>query len=690
MRLQWYLGWRKKSTRGPLRRILNLIGPTWLASPFRRLMQAAGLVAFAYLFCYVAWPYTARPARSWPGWEPVEIDAVTGNATVVARDMPSEPIVPGMVLFAVDPAIDEDRGLGAFEVVGIEGLELRLEPAGSLTEQQLDELSTSFGPWLLRESDPGAWPSHYADDILAKERIPAETFLALDPLVSISTSIGSRTPVRSAGFAGVILLVCLVIPRGFCGYVCPLGTLIDVFDWAVGRRVARLDPAAGQWWVRLKYYLLVLVLAGAVCGVVLTGFVAAIPIVTRGLAFLCTPIQTGTVRGWHQVPPITAGQYLSIGLFAGVFVLGLLRPRFWCKYVCPTGATFSLVNLLRLTDRKVESSCIDCGQCVKACPFDAIRPDYSTRGADCTFCQTCGGACSAGAIRFVPRWSRVDLKVEDDQGLDEAVRRERRGFMGAAVGTLSAGIGGLAAASLVKAFAARLDGPSPRLPVRPPGSVPEREFLRICTRCGECFQACPNDVLQPAGFQQGLEGLWTPVVAADWSGCEASCNNCGQVCPTGAIRAISLDEKRVARMGLAVVDRQTCLPYAGREECQLCVDECRATGYDAVEFVRVGTRADELGNALEGTGMLAPVVLEDKCVGCGLCQTRCVAVNVAQKGLLRETAILVEAGRGKEDRLLEGSYVQLREEEQRRRRRDRREQLRPDGEAEVYLPDFLN
>jgi len=62
---------------------------------------------------------------------------------------------------------------------------------------------------------------------------------------------------------------------------------------------------------------------------------------------------------------------------------------------------------------------------------------------------------------------------------------------------------------------------------------------------------------------------------------------------------------------------------------------------------------------------------------------------VTQKGLLDQTAILVEAGQGKEDRLLEGSYVRLREEE-RRRRKERREQLQPDGDSEMFLPDFLN
>ena len=73
--------------------------------------------------------------------------------------------------------------------------------------------------------------------------------------------------------------------------------------------------------------------------------------------------------------------------------------------------------------------------------------------------------------------------------------------------------------------------------------MPEKQFLQLCIRCGECFKVCPNNVLQPMSFDQGLDNLWTPQVVADWAGCESSCNNCGQVCPTGAIREISVAEK---------------------------------------------------------------------------------------------------------------------------------------------------
>jgi NAD-dependent dihydropyrimidine dehydrogenase PreA subunit len=120
-------------------------------------------------------------------------------------------------------------------------------------------------------------------------------------------------------------------------------------------------------------------------------------------------------------------------------------------------------------------------------------------------------------------------------------------------------------------------------------------------------------------------------------------------------------------MGLAEVNEQTCLPLANREACQLCVDECNAAGYEAIEFMRVHTQVDSNGMPVESSGHLAPVVAADKCVGCGLCQTRCYGINVKTKQLLAESAIVIQAGNGKEDRLLAGSYQQLRAKEAERR-----------------------
>ena len=175
---------------------------------------------------------------------------------------------------------------------------------------------------------------------------------------------------------------------------------------------------------------------------------------------------------------------------------------------------------------------------------------------------------------------------------------------------------------------------------------------------------------------------------ADWAGCESTCNNCGQVCPTGAIRALPINEKRAARIALALVDQQRCLPYAGREDCRMCIDECAAAGYNAIEFVRVGGEFDTDGAPIEGSGFLAPVVLADKCVGCGLCQMRCHSINVKSKKLLEESAIRIQAGPGREDRITDGSYLDLQRDRAEERARDRQQQGL-DEPAGDYLPDFL-
>ncbi len=657
--------WNTKQ-RGLWRRTLRRIGLSWLAAPVRRVVQTTCLLTFVGLFFYVCWPYDATPkpaGKVSADWMFTEIDQTSGDFLFVGTHPLDWQTTRNQDVFvtAGDLAGATDLRVQRFRFVEATDDIVRLAPEADLTADAMDTFMLSTDTWVLHQSDPTAWPSHYTDNLASKEFIPAETFLAIDPLVSLSTAIASRSWVWSLASAAIILIVCILIPRGFCGYLCPLGTSIDFFDWAVGKRVTRFRVPGEGWWVHIKYYLLAGTLLCAVFGVLVSGFVSAIPVITRGMLFLFEPLQTGVFRGWHLVPGINFGQWISIALFVGVLSLGFLRPRFWCKYVCPSGAVFSLGNLFRVTERKVESSCINCNKCVEICPFDAIKPDFTTRTTDCTLCQSCAGVCPTHAIKFVERWNLVELKVPNDPPTHETAIG-RRGFLSLAGGTAAAVAGSAGLTLATKTWGADLDDPNAFRPVRPPGSVPEKEFLEMCIRCGECFKACPNNVLQPEAFQQGLEGLWTPLVNANWAGCESSCNACGQVCPTGAIRALPLAEKKVARMGLAIVNESTCLPFAGREACDLCVVECNAAGYRAIEFKQVGTEVDQDGVPIPGTGYSAPVVLADKCVGCGLCQTRCHAINVKEKGLLAESAIIIEAGEGKEDRLMSGSYIELRQQ----------------------------
>ncbi len=426
--------------RGLFRRGLRRLGVSWLASPPRRAVQSICLVAFLFSFFYVCWPYTARPesaGQKSTGWTFAQIDQRTGEIQFLKTAIdPWVSDAPAVYLQS-----DSDAPAVKFSVASVADGRVSLVAETGLPGTLFDELLTGDGQWSMQEKAPDAWPSHYADDLAAKETVSAELFLVIDPLVSLSTAIASRSWVWSLVCAAVILLVCVLIPRGFCGYICPLGTSIDLFDWAIGSRTRRFQLPGEGWWVHIKYYLLAGTLVAAACGVLVSGFVSAIPVITRGLLFIGEPLQSGLMRGWHLVPAPNWGQVISIALFFVVLCLGFLRPRFWCKYVCPSGAVFSLGNLFRVTERKVESSCINCNKCVEICPFDAIKPDFTTRETDCTMCQSCGGVCPTHAIKFVERWNVVELKVENDPPTGETAIG-RRGFMSLAAGSAAATVGG--------------------------------------------------------------------------------------------------------------------------------------------------------------------------------------------------------------------------------------------------------
>ena len=121
--------------------------------------------------------------------------------------------------------------------------------------------------------------------------------------------------------------------------------------------------------------------------------------------------------------------------------------------------------------------------------------------------------------------------------------------------------------------------------IRPPGTLPESEFLQRCTKCGQCMRVCPTNVIHPAGLSAGLEGLWTPVLnfRIGTSGCQRGCIACGNLCPTAAIRPISVNERLGTetfsdigpiRIGTAFVDRGRCLPWAMDRPCIVCQENC--------------------------------------------------------------------------------------------------------------------
>lgn len=187
--------------------------------------------------------------------------------------------------------------------------------------------------------------------------------------------------------------------------------------------------------------------------------------------------------------------------------------------------------------------------------------------------------------------------------LGRLTRREtdpaRRLFLGAA--------GGGAAALLL----ARQTGTAAGV-LRPPGAAAESAFKALCARCGACVKACPHKIIHPDLGEAGLGGLLAPVIRYGNGYCFEQCKACTEVCPTGAIRHLSLEQKRRLALGTAVVEKSRCLAWHDSLYCMVCQEFCP---YSAIE-------------AVEQKGVNCPVVDPNRCRGCGACQNDCPAQPV--------------------------------------------------------------
>jgi len=142
------------------------------------------------------------------------------------------------------------------------------------------------------------------------------------------------------------------------------------------------------------------------------------------------------------------------------------------------------------------------------------------------------------------------------------------------------------------------------------------------------MKVCPTSGLQPVLFEAGLEGLWTPRLVPRLGYCDYGCNACGQICPSGAIPPLDLASKREQVIGVAVVDRNRCWPWAEETPCIVCEEMC-PTSPKAVwlETVPVTNRS---GKSIT---LQRPSVTPDLCTGCGLCEKACILEEAAVKVL---------------------------------------------------------
>ena len=397
---------------------------------------------------------------------------------------------------------------------------------------------------------------------------PINWLLELAPLTAVATFLATGTLYGNLLWGLVAISLTAFLGRFFCGFVCPLGTLNQFCGWLARRGQQPPERVAANHFSKaqaVKYYFLIFFLILALMGTVQTGLIDPLPLISRSINLAMLPLVDA---GLHE-PRFYVSVWLLGMIFLGVAALNLLRPRFFCRYLCPLGAFFGLLaawSPFRLGKQQA-GKCGDCRMCEEFCE-GACRPSAEIITGECVLCLNCLDRCPTGRITFANRPSAAG-----ERGLPDL---SRRGVMLAGTGLLLAPLwqrGGL--------FGNNRDP----LLLRPPGALAEDLFLARCIRCGQCMRVCPANIIQPALLEAGVQGIWSPVInyRLGRSGCQPTCIACGQICPTAAIRPFSVAEKMgleefaeqgPIRIGTAFIDRGRCLPWAMERPCLVCQEVC--------------------------------------------------------------------------------------------------------------------
>jgi ferredoxin-type protein NapF len=377
----------------------------------------------------------------------------------------------------------------------------------------------------------------------------------------------------------------------------------------------------------------------------LTCFVGAVVLIWPVLPWAIAP------RFFQQASPFVvlsssiAARSIGVGAILAliVAVASSFKKRWFCLYLCPTG--FLLENTSRTGLRKTSwwSKCPPIGRyvailtlvgaafgypvllwmdplCIFSSPFAVNKATNPVSvilvclglgvlvGATFVFGMLwCVRICPLSGLQDTLFAARKALWTKLTARASPRFRVARRVFF-------AGGAAALLAVWARRAGAARYRKSDTLL--RPPGAVPEDRFTGLCIRCNNCVHACPTKVIHPdTGHEAGLAGFAAPIIRfdRDYKYCLETCNACTQVCPTGALTPLVLQQKNKYIIGEALVDNDVCLTALGKKECDACELACP---YDAVKI----TWDEEQYNAY-------PVV-NDKCIGCGACEVACPTTPV--------------------------------------------------------------
>ena len=465
------------------------------------------------------------------------------------------------------------------------------------------ELLCLLGFGLLFLDIHGLWSEHLA-------------WLGKIQLVPAALSGGIITIAAIAGLT-------LVLGRVYCSVVCPLGILQDIIRHL--RRKTRSTNRPNRKYLRLAALLVFVAGLG-------TGFSALAGILDPYSAFgriaatLFQPLavlvnnslslaeQTLGGASIAPVPLIQKGMASLLGAVVTFLVIAFLAwkgGRIWCNTLCPVGALLGCLSQIALFRPRLRPDrCTGCGRCAAHCKASCI--DTKTGQIDasrCVACFDCLSVCRHDALTLRPLPKTAEQRKA-------AAAPGRRALLGCLAGMTTAILSGEAAAAseagkkIPRKKLPPRQRPERSVPVLPAGAVGAEHFRSHCTGCQLCVAACPNHVLR-AG-DSGLSML-QPIMTFEDGFCRTNCTACSEVCPAGAIRPVTIQEKTAIQTGRAVIDRNLCIVNKDNVTCTACKRSCPA---GAISLVGPNEHKE-------------PAVDTERCTGCGACEYICPARPLA-------------------------------------------------------------
>lgn len=437
------------------------------------------------------------------------------------------------------------------------------------------------------------------------------------------------------GVVALLVLLTLLVGRVYCSVICPLGVFQDIVSWINGRRKKkkyRFSYSPEVKW--LRYGVFVLFIIALIAGV--SSFVALLapyssygriatnlfaPVYRWGNNLLAYFAERADSYAFYETEVWLKSLptfLIAAVTFVVLIVLAWRNGRTYCNTICPVGTVLGFFSRFSLFRPVIDTEkCKNCSLCSRGCKAACI--DYKNHRIDysrCVACMDCIDTCKHDALRLEYRWKKTNKTATDKPAqtvTSEQIDTARRSFLSATAV--------LAATSVVKAQEKKVDGglaviedkkiPVRATPIVPPGAWSARHFAQHCTACQLCVSACPNNVLRPS---TELAKLMQPEMSYERGYCRPECTRCSDVCPAGAIRPITIEEKSSTRIGHAVWIRKNCIPLTDGVECGNCARHCPSGA-----ILMVPSDSDDPNS------VRIPVVNAERCIGCGACENLCPA-----------------------------------------------------------------